>query len=201
MIIIILFWRRPLVGVLRYLERTLAIATRLGFGTSLAHVSVVPCGGFGPLFPEARQVGIRPLGWRILASPWCRTRPRLLSVADAHSKSRHGGDQTRDEEYAFADASNLEHCAKYLNQTLVTFGFPASLDLFATDPVDAYEVKKQELMAENSDLRALLRSMQDVFDLPFHMARDQIEESLRTKMSSIKASIMSKHFAKNDKPR
>ncbi|KAG6478495.1 hypothetical protein ZIOFF_061938 [Zingiber officinale] len=108
--------------------------------------------------------------------------------------------------------------------------------------VDAYEVKKQELMTENSDLRALLRSMQmdmrdflnapnglpqqtyavnekqdvespqsplggrtvlgkglllsdnfpygffwqDVFDLPFHMARDQIEESLRTKMSSIK---------------
>ncbi|VAI87203.1 unnamed protein product [Triticum turgidum subsp. durum] len=35
----------------------------------------------------------------------------------------------------FADAGNLEHCAKYLNQTLVTFGFPASLDLFATDPV------------------------------------------------------------------
>ncbi|KAK8949059.1 hypothetical protein KSP39_PZI006325 [Platanthera zijinensis] len=142
--------------------------------------------------------------------------------------------------------------------------------------VDAYEVKKQELMAENADLRALLRSMQvdmrdflntsngeslqnllandkqdvepqtplggrtDVFDLPFHMARDQIEESLRTKMASIKArmvqlqdaqkgaelsseatereleleaqlvearsiiqeqaSIMSRHFAKSEKP-
>ncbi|XP_017982458.1 PREDICTED: afadin- and alpha-actinin-binding protein isoform X1 [Theobroma cacao] len=289
-------------------------------------------------------------------------------------------------EYTFADAGNLEHCAKYLNQTLVTFGFPASLDLFANDPisiartcnciysllqqrqrdiefresaneqrqrllsdisrleakverleaqlqakdreiatitrteakntaafkaqieklqqerdefqrmvignqqvrtqqihemkkkekeyiklqerlnqvlmekkkesrsgmeimnllqkegrqrgtwngkkadndfykkiVDAYEAKNQELMAENADLRALLRSMQvdmrdffnapnglskqslpvserqendpsqsplggrtDVFDLPFHMARDQIEESLRTKMASIK---------------
>ncbi|KAL6843253.1 hypothetical protein ACP4OV_026966 [Aristida adscensionis] len=268
---------------------------------------------------------------------------------------------------AFANAGNLEHCARYLNQTLVTFGFPASLDLFATDPVsiartcnciyallqqrqrdlefrestndlrqrmqsdisrleakiermdaqlaakdrelatltrteakntaalkaqieklqqerdefqkmvignqerlnqvlaekkkessrsgmeimnllqkegrqrgtwsgkkndndyykmivDAYEVKKQELVQENADLRALLRSMQmdmreflnapngssqptvaangrkeagspqsplggktDVFDLPFHMARDQIEESLRTKMASIKA--------------
>ncbi|XP_022755425.1 afadin- and alpha-actinin-binding protein-like isoform X2 [Durio zibethinus] len=289
-------------------------------------------------------------------------------------------------EYTFADAGNLEHCAKYLNQTLVTFGFPASLDLFTNDPVsiartcnciysllqqrqrdiefresaneqrqrllsdisrleakverldaqlqakdreiatitraeakstaafkaqveklqqerdefqrmvignqqvrtqqihemkkkekeyiklqerlnqvlmekkkesrsgmeimnllqkegrqrgtwngkkadndfykkivDAYEAKNQELMAENADLRALLRSMQvdmrdffnapnglpkqslpvserqendpsqsplggrtDVFDLPFHMARDQIEESLRTKMASIK---------------
>ncbi|XP_028773738.1 afadin- and alpha-actinin-binding protein isoform X1 [Neltuma alba] len=290
------------------------------------------------------------------------------------------------DEYTFADAGNLEHCAKYLNQSLVTFGFPASLDLFANDPVsiartcncihfllqqrqrdiefresaneqrqrllsdisrleakverlegqlqskdreiatitrteakntaalkaqieklqqerdefqrmvignqqvrtqqmhemkkkekeyiklqerlnqvlmekkkesrsgmeimnllqkegrqrgtwngkktdndfykkivDAYEAKNQELIAENADLRALLRSMQmdmrdfinapngqskqsvndneraesdpsqsplvgrtDVFDLPFHMARDQIEESLRAKMASIK---------------
>lgn len=38
-------------------------------------------------------------------------------------------------DYTFADAGNLEHCAKYLNQTLVTFGFPSSLDLFAADPV------------------------------------------------------------------
>ena len=38
---------------------------------------------------------------------------------------------------AFANAGNLEHCARYLNQTLVTFGFPASLDLFATDPVSS----------------------------------------------------------------
>ncbi|KAK7834622.1 afadin- and alpha-actinin-binding protein [Quercus suber] len=304
-------------------------------------------------------------------------------------------------EYAFADVGNLDHCAKYLNQTLVTYGFPASLDLFANDPVsiartcncmysllqqrqrdvefrdsaneqrqrllsdisrleakverleaqiqakdreiatitrteakataafkaqieklqqerdefqrmvignqqvrtqqihemkkkekeyiklqerlnqvlmekkkesrsgmeimnllqkegrqrgtwngkkadndfykkivDAYEAKNQELMAENTDLRALLRSMQvdmrdfinapnglskqslaanervetdpsqsplggktDVFDLPFHMARDQIEESLRNKMASIKASIMSKHLAKSERPR
>ncbi|KAE8687156.1 putative o-methyltransferase [Hibiscus syriacus] len=282
-------------------------------------------------------------------------------------------------EYTFADAENLDHCTKYLNQTLVTFGFPTSLDLFADDPVsvartcnciysllqqrqrdidfrqsaneqrqrllsdisrleakverleaqlqdaktsaafkaqieklqqerdefqrmvignqlilqkqvrtqqvhemkkkekeyiklqerlnqvlmekkkesrsgmeimnllqkegrqrgtwngkkadndfykkivDAYEAKNQELKAENADLRALLRSMQvdmrdffnapngmpkqslpvsdrhendpsqsplggrtDVFDLPFHMARDQIEESLRTKMASVK---------------
>uniref|UniRef100_A0A1D1XY26 Afadin-and alpha-actinin-binding protein n=1 Tax=Anthurium amnicola TaxID=1678845 RepID=A0A1D1XY26_9ARAE len=293
-------------------------------------------------------------------------------------------------DHTFADAGNLEHCAKYLNQTLVTFGFPASLDLFASDPVsiartcnciysllqqrqrdiefressneqrqrlqsdtsrleakierleaqlaakdreiatmtrteakatsafkaqveklhherdefqkmvignqqvrtqqihemkkrekeyiklqdrlnqvlmekkkesrsgmeimnllqkegrqrgtwngkkadsdfskmivDAYELKMRELMQENADLRALLRSMQmdmrdflnapngpsqqdlavnernnpespksplggrtDVFDLPFHMARDQIEESLRTKMASVKARMV-----------
>lgn len=34
-----------------------------------------------------------------------------------------------------------------------------------------------------SDIRL---PFQDVFDLPFHMARDKIEESLRTKMASIK---------------
>ncbi|CAI0402966.1 unnamed protein product [Linum tenue] len=89
--------------------------------------------------------------------------------------------------------------------------------------VDAYEAKNQELMNENTDLRALLRSMQtdmrdfinapngsskqslslndrsevdptqsplggrtDLFDMPLHMARDHIEESLRNKMASIK---------------
>lgn len=91
--------------------------------------------------------------------------------------------------------------------------------------VDAYEAKKQELMAENTDLRAILRTMQidmrdflnasscasqngssnvpeieppptplggrtDVFDLPFHMARDQIEQSLRVKMASIKERML-----------
>ncbi|CDY11870.1 BnaC03g12960D [Brassica napus] len=38
-------------------------------------------------------------------------------------------------DYTFANVDNLEHCAKYLNQTMVTFGFPASLDLFSNDPV------------------------------------------------------------------
>uniref|UniRef100_A0A7I4DVZ8 Afadin/alpha-actinin-binding protein n=1 Tax=Physcomitrium patens TaxID=3218 RepID=A0A7I4DVZ8_PHYPA len=101
--------------------------------------------------------------------------------------------------------------------------------------VDAYESKKQELVAENADLRALLRSMQadmrdslntsngmprsgstgngsvdleppptplqgrtDVFDLPFHMARDQIEQSLRAKMSSIKERMMQLQGSQNE---
>lgn len=36
----------------------------------------------------------------------------------------------------------------------------------------------------------LLRTLQDMFDLPLHMARDQIEESLRTKMASIKVDTL-----------
>lgn len=99
--------------------------------------------------------------------------------------------------------------------------------------VDTYEAKNQELVAENADLRALLRSMQvdmreflnapngklsspvntrsdadlsqsplcgrtDMFDLPLHMARDQIEESLRTKMNSIKERMVQIQDAQKD---
>lgn len=37
-------------------------------------------------------------------------------------------------------------------------------------------------------------SLQDVFDLPFRMGRDQIEESLRTKMASIKVIFFDINF-------
>ncbi|MCI15628.1 afadin/alpha-actinin-binding protein, partial [Trifolium medium] len=40
--------------------------------------------------------------------------------------------------------------------------------------------------AESNPSQSPLVGRTDVFDLPFHMARDQIEESLRAKMSSIK---------------
>ncbi|KAG0596333.1 hypothetical protein M758_UG244300 [Ceratodon purpureus] len=35
----------------------------------------------------------------------------------------------------FANVHNLDHCVKYLNQSLVTFGFPSGLNLFSSDPV------------------------------------------------------------------
>ncbi|XP_010928667.1 uncharacterized protein [Elaeis guineensis] len=356
---------------------------------------------FSPRHPALASIHVQISGHLSHGSPWngedfsiVRRTRKLPSSKMSATQSEFdlgvsGGPPFGIGEYAFADAGNLEHCTKYLNQTLVTFGFPASLDLFAVDPVsiartcnciysllqqrqrdiefressneqrqrlqsdisrleakverleaqlaskdrelatltrmeakntaalkaqieklqqerdefqrmvignqqvrtqqihetkkkekeyiklqerlnqvlmekkkesrsgmeimnllqkegrqrgtwngkkadsdfykmivDAYEVKKQELMAENADLRALLRSMQmdmrdflnapnglsqqtavnekqeagspqsplggrtDVFDLPFHMARDQIEESLRTKMASIKARMI-----------
>lgn len=36
---------------------------------------------------------------------------------------------------AFADINNLDHCIKYLNQSLFTFGFPSALDLYSSEPV------------------------------------------------------------------
>jgi hypothetical protein len=35
----------------------------------------------------------------------------------------------------FADIHNLDHCIKYLNQSLVTFGFPSALNLYSSEPV------------------------------------------------------------------
>lgn len=35
-------------------------------------------------------------------------------------------------------------------------------------------------------LKLIIHTLQDVFDLPFHMGRDQIEESLRAKIAFIK---------------
>jgi len=36
---------------------------------------------------------------------------------------------------AFADIHNLDHCIKYLNQSLVTFGFPSGLNFYSSEPV------------------------------------------------------------------
>ncbi|RRT45940.1 hypothetical protein B296_00040494 [Ensete ventricosum] len=118
----------------------------------LAHFSVTPgVGRARASFPSLTP--IRNLGTAVTKpetspkNPFSRALPRQKEKEGP--ESHHGRDSVRVRsrgkalavlisscrEYAFADASNLEHCAKYLNQTLVTFGFPASLDLFATDPV------------------------------------------------------------------
>ncbi|GKV47029.1 hypothetical protein SLEP1_g53971 [Rubroshorea leprosula] len=57
-------------------------------------------------------------------------------------------------DYTFADAGNLEHCAKYLNQTLVTFGFPSSLDLFANDPFSGHYSSDDEQVMRISKMVA-----------------------------------------------
>lgn len=38
-------------------------------------------------------------------------------------------------EDVFADVHNLDHCIKYLNQSLVALGFPSGLSLYSSDPV------------------------------------------------------------------
>ncbi|KAL6555235.1 hypothetical protein OROGR_006493 [Orobanche gracilis] len=71
-------------------------------------------------------------------------------------------------EYAFANINNLEHCAKYLNNTLVTSGFPASLDLFANDPQRQRDVEfresaneqRQRLLSDISRLEAKVERLE-----------------------------------------
>ncbi|CAM8939749.1 unnamed protein product [Rhodiola kirilowii] len=57
-------------------------------------------------------------------------------------------------------------------------------------------LSKQSLPANNVDAsQSPLGGKTDVFDLPFHMARHQIEESLRTKMASIRERMGQLHDA------
>ncbi|KAM3210855.1 hypothetical protein ACQJBY_064637 [Aegilops geniculata] len=79
----------------------------------------------------------------------------------------------------FADAGNLEHCAKYLNQTLVTFGFPASLDLFATDPVS--------IARTCNCMYALLQQRQR--DIEFRESTNDIRQRMQSDISRLEAKI------------
>ncbi|KAG8367720.1 hypothetical protein BUALT_Bualt16G0102300 [Buddleja alternifolia] len=82
-------------------------------------------------------------------------------------------------EYAFADINNLEHCAKYLNQTLVTFGFPASLDLFANDPVSVARTC--------NCMYALLQQRQR--DIEFRESANEQRQRLLSDISRLEAKV------------
>lgn len=82
-------------------------------------------------------------------------------------------------EYAFADLNNLEHCAKYLNNTLVTFGFPASLDLFSNDPVSVARTC--------NCLYALLQQRQR--DVEFRESANEQRQRLLSDISRLEAKV------------
>ncbi|KAL6965207.1 hypothetical protein U1Q18_036261 [Sarracenia purpurea var. burkii] len=82
-------------------------------------------------------------------------------------------------EYTFADVGNLEHCAKYLNQTLVTFGFPASLDLFASDPVS--------IARTCNCIHALLQQRQR--DVEFRESGNEQRQRLLSDISRLEAKV------------
>ncbi|TMX03976.1 hypothetical protein EJD97_012647 [Solanum chilense] len=79
----------------------------------------------------------------------------------------------------FADINNLEHCAKYLNQTLVTFGFPASLDLFAHDPVS--------IARTCNCVYALLQQRQR--DIEFRESTNEQRQRLLSDISRLEAKV------------
>ncbi|XP_042052053.1 afadin- and alpha-actinin-binding protein-like [Salvia splendens] len=82
-------------------------------------------------------------------------------------------------EYAFADLNNLEHCAKYLNNTLVTFGFPASLDLFSNDPVSVSRTC--------NCIHALLQQRQR--DVEFRESANEQRQRLLSDISRLEAKV------------
>ncbi|KAI3902600.1 hypothetical protein MKW92_003181 [Papaver armeniacum] len=82
-------------------------------------------------------------------------------------------------EYAFANTENLDHCAKYLNQTLVTFGFPASLDLFANDPIS--------IARTCNCMYSLLQQRQR--DIDFRESTNEQRQRLLSDMSRLEAKV------------
>ncbi|PHT75805.1 hypothetical protein T459_19327 [Capsicum annuum] len=82
-------------------------------------------------------------------------------------------------EYNFADINNLEHCAKYLNQTLITFGFPVSLDLFAHDPVS--------IARTCNCVYALLQQRQR--DIEFRESANEQRQRLLSDISRLEAKV------------
>ncbi|KAK9099892.1 hypothetical protein Scep_023322 [Stephania cephalantha] len=94
-------------------------------------------------------------------------------------------------EYTFADTGNLEHCAKYLNQTLVTFGFPASLDLFANDPVS--------IARTCNCIYSLLQQRQR--DIEFRESSNEQRQRLVSDMSRLEAKVerLEAHLAAKDR--
>ncbi|KAG8485728.1 hypothetical protein CXB51_019093 [Gossypium anomalum] len=85
-------------------------------------------------------------------------------------------------EYTFADAGNLDHCTKYLNQTLVTFGFPASLDLFANDPVSVARTC--------NCIYSLLQQRQR--DIEFRESANEQRQRLEAKVERLDAQLQAK---------
>jgi X breakpoint 2-interacting protein len=94
-----------------------------------------------------------------------------LQAPASHAGMSDGG--------AFANAGNLEHCARYLNQTLVTFGFPASLDLFATDPVS--------IARTCNCIYALLQQRQR--DIEFRESTNDLRQRMQSDISRLEAKI------------
>ncbi|KAL0000271.1 hypothetical protein SO802_019873 [Lithocarpus litseifolius] len=88
-----------------------------------------------------------------------------------------GGVGERDiREYTFADVGNLDHCAKYLNQTLVTYGFSASLDLFANDPVFDEDIgQEKRLGIANLTLNDLEAETEKELDLRLQPSLDMLK--------------------------
>ncbi|KAL2928909.1 Afadin- and alpha-actinin-binding protein [Bienertia sinuspersici] len=82
-------------------------------------------------------------------------------------------------EVNFADVNNLEHCIKYLNQTLVTFGFSASLDLFANDPVSVARTC--------NCMHSLLQQRQR--DIEFRESANEQRQRLNSDISRLEAKI------------
>nr|AAC09023.1 unknown protein [Arabidopsis thaliana] len=87
----------------------------------------------------------------------------------------------------FADVDNLENCIKYLNQSLVTSGFSASLDLFATDPVRFNHSLIVSIARTCNCVYALIQQRQR--DVEFRESANDQRQRLLSDMARLEAKV------------
>ncbi|KAL0000311.1 hypothetical protein SO802_019913 [Lithocarpus litseifolius] len=102
-------------------------------------------------------------------------------------------------EYAFADVGNLDHCAKYLNQTLVTYAFPASLDLFANDPVFDEDIgQEKRLGIANLTLNDLEAETEKELDLRLQPSLDMLKIKDKKDRGTLTIKVLYHEFNKEE---
>jgi X breakpoint 2-interacting protein len=80
---------------------------------------------------------------------------------------------------AFADIHNLDHCIKYLNQSLVTFGFPSALNLYSSEP--------SSIVRTCNCIYAMIQQRQR--DIEYRETANDTRQRLMSDMSRLEAKV------------
>jgi X breakpoint 2-interacting protein len=80
---------------------------------------------------------------------------------------------------AFADINNLDHCIKYLNQSLFTFGFPSALDLYSSEPAS--------IVQTCNCIYAMIQQRQR--DIEYRETANDTRQRLMSDMSRLEAKV------------
>jgi len=80
---------------------------------------------------------------------------------------------------AFADIHNLDHCIKYLNQSLVTFGFPSGLNFYSSEPAS--------IVRTCNCIYAMIQQRQR--DIEYRETANETRQRLMSDMSRLEAKV------------
>lgn len=96
-----------------------------------------------------------------------------VGYMSSYDTSYNSGDDT------FADVHNLDHCIKYLNQSLVTFGFPSGLNLYSSEP--------SSIVRTCNCIYAMIQQRQR--DIEYRETANETRQRLMSDMSRLEAKV------------